>query len=119
MIISKTQISKRIKKKRNPEIIETINLSKKNNLLGLAKKLSAPKSQYTNINLDELNKLKEEKVMVVGKVLGSGEINKKISISALAFSQQALEKLRKANCDMKTIKEELSLNKSLKGVKIL
>lgn len=118
-MISKTQISKRIKRKRNPELIETIELAKKNNLLELAKRLSGPKSNYTIINLDELNKLKENKIMIVGKVLGSGNIEKKISISALGFSEQAREKLKKAGCEIRTIKQEIEKNKELKGVEVL
>ena len=80
MTISKTKISKRTKRKTNPELVETIELAKKNNLLELAKKLSGPTRLQSKINLDELNKLKENKVLVVGKVLGGGQINKKISI---------------------------------------
>ena len=118
-MISKTQITKRTEKKQNPHIIETIALAKKNNLLELAKKLSSPKSNYTNINLEELNKIEENSIIVVGKVLGSGNINKKITISALAFSKQAHDKLKKAQCEIKTITEEITKNKSLSGVKII
>ena len=118
-MISKTQISKRIKKKRNPEIVETINLAKKNNLLDLAKKLSGPRGNYKTINLDDLEKVKGDKILVVGKVLGSGEINRKMSIWALGFSEKARDKLKKAGCDIKTIKEVLDKNKTLEGVNII
>ncbi|MFH1358637.1 MAG: uL15 family ribosomal protein [archaeon] len=118
-MISKTQISKRATRKRNIEIVESINLAKKNNLLDLAKKLSAPKSQYKSVNLDVLDKFEDDKVLVIGKVLGSGDINKKISVSAFGFSEQAKEKLKKAGCEIKSIKEEISKNKDLKGVKII
>lgn len=117
-MISKTQISKRISKKKNPELVETIGLAKKNNLLELAKKLSSPKSNYTNLNLSELDKIKEDKIIVVGKVLGQGECNKK-QIAALGFSEQAKEKLRKAGCQIKTIKQEIEQNPKLGGIKIL
>jgi len=117
--ITKTQIRKRTFKKRNPEIIETILLARKNNLLELAKKLSAPKSTYTSINLDELNKIKEDKIIIVGKILGSGNIERKISVSAIAFSKQAYDKLKKAHCEILTVKEEIVKNKNLNGVKIL
>ncbi len=118
-MISKTQIDKRLQKKRNASIVETIQLAKKNDLLDLAKKLSAPSSQYVKINLDKLNEIKGDKILVVGKILGQGDINRKISISALGFSEQALEKLKKAGCDVKTIKQEIELNKKLQGVEIL
>lgn len=118
-MISKTKISERTKKKRNPEIIETINIAKKNGLLELAKRISASKSQYTNLNLDQLSNLKGNKIMVVGNVLGYGEINKKINISAIKFSKQAIQKLEKANCKISNIREEIVKNNKLKDVEII
>lgn len=118
-MISKTRISKRIRKKTNPELVKTLELSKKNNLLELAKNLSSPRSQYKKVNLEELDKLKEDNIMVTGKVLGSGNINRKFSISALSFSKQAKEKLEKKGCKIKTIEQEIESNKTLRGVKII
>ena len=118
-MISKTQISKRTSRKRNPEIVETIELAKKNNLLDLAKKLSGPVRLYKQVNLDELKDFEGDKVMVVGKVLGSGDINRKIDISALGFSEKAKEKLKKAGCDIKTIKEVIDKNPKLEGFEII
>ena len=117
--ISKTSISKRTKTKRNLEIIETINLAKKNNLLDLAKKLSAPRSQYKNINLDELEKAKGDKILIIGKVLGSGNINRKIGVAALSYSKSARDSLNKAGCDMKSIKMAIEKNPKMEGVTIL
>ncbi len=118
-MITKSQITKRTKKKTNPELVETIQLTKQNNLLELGKKLSGPNKFQKKINLGEISKLKENKIMVVGKVLGFGEINKKISISALSFSKQAEEKLKKAGCEIKPLKQEIEDNKKLEGVKII
>lgn len=118
-MISKTQIAKRTKKKRNMELVRTIELAKKNNLLDLAKRLTGPTRQQTSINLRELNDVEEKSVVVVGRVLGQGEIEKKMTIAALGFSEQAKEKLKKHGCEIKTIKQEIESNKTLKGVKIL
>ncbi len=118
-MISKTQISKRTIKKRNPEIVNTIRLAKEKGFLELAKKLSAPKSQYKNINLDVLDRAEGNKFLIVGKVLGSGDIKKKVNISALGFSEQAREKLKKAGCEIKTIKQEIEKDKELKGFTII
>ena len=119
MKISKTKISNKQKRKTNPELVETINLAKKNNLLELANRLSGPTRTQNKINLEDLNKIKETKILVVGKVLGKGEIEKKISISALSFSESALEKLKKKSCETNTIKKEIEKNKKLEGVKII
>jgi len=118
-MISKKQISKRTQTKKNPEIVETIILAKKNDHLDLAKKLSGPSRFYKKINLDEIESEESNKVLVVGKVLGSGKINKKLEISALNFSESAKEKLEKAGCKIKKIKEEIKDNNKLEGVKII
>ena len=96
-----------------------IDCTKKNNLLELAKELAKPTKQQIKINLNKLNKLKEDNIMVVGKVLGEGNIEKKIKISALSFSKSAKEKLKKAGCEIKTIQKEIKENIKLKGVKII
>ncbi len=118
-MISKTQITKRTQKKRNQEIVETIELAKKNGLLSLGKKLSGPKRLYNKVNISVINKVKDEKVLIIGKVLGQGDINKKIKIIALSFSKQAKDKLKKADCEIKTIKQEIESNPKLDGVQIL
>ena len=118
-MITKNQISKRVKSKTNLYLVRTINLAKKNNLLELAKKLSGPTRKQKNINMNQLNELEDKNVLIIGRVLGQGTLNKKISISALGFSQQAKEKLKKAGCEFKLINKEIEDNPTLKGVKIL
>jgi|SRR3989344_246172 len=118
-MISKTQLSKRTKQKRNVEVVATINLAKQLGHLSLAKKLSSPRSNYLAINLDELDRLTDEKIIVVGKVLGSGVINRKVTIGAFGFSKQAADSLKKAGCVSMTIKEMLQKDKKLTGVTLL
>tara|TARA_Y100000310_G_C20658422_1_gene803279 strand:+ start:590 stop:946 length:357 start_codon:yes stop_codon:yes gene_type:complete len=118
-MISKTKISKRQKRKTNSELVETIELAKKNNQLDLAKKLSQPTRLQSKVNLNDLDKLKENKVMIIGKVLGTGEINKKIEIAALGFSESAKNKLKKNGSKINSIKEFLKDNKNLEGIKLI
>jgi large subunit ribosomal protein L18e len=117
--MSKNKISKRINKKTSSYLVNTINIAKKNNHLELAKKLSCPARQRKILNIEQLDKQKEDKLIVVGKVLGLGEIKRKISVCALEFSESAKEKLKKAGCEIKTIKEEIERNPELNGVKII
>lgn len=119
MKISKTKISKKTRRKTNFELIETIELAKKNNLLELAHKLSGPTRLQKKIDLGVLNELEGDKILVAGKVLGKGEIERKISVFALSFSESALEKLKKKGCETKTIKQEIEKNKRLEGVKVI
>src|SRR3989339_798094 len=104
-MISKTQINKRLEKKRNPELREIITLAKAKSLLELGKKLTGPTKKQSSINVGELNEIEEKNIIVVGRVLGQGEIDKKITVAALGFSEQAREKLAKAGCEIRTIKQ--------------
>lgn len=119
MEISQNFIKEREKRKTNPSLVETIELARKKGLMKLAKKLSGPTKNQTKINISQLNELKEKNVLVVGKILGEGEMKQKINISALSFSKQAEEKLKKAGCDVKTIKQEIEKNPKLDGVKLI
>jgi len=118
-MISKTQINKRLERKKNPELREIIKLAKAKSLLELGKKLTGPTRQQTKINVGELNKLDKKNIIIIGKVLGQGEIDKKVVVAALGFSEQAREKLKKAGCEIRTIKQEIEKNPELKGVKII
>lgn len=120
-MISKTKIRKRARKKTNSELVETLILAEKNRLWDLVKKLSTPARKRIALNLDEIDKKAKdgEIILVPGKVLGNGNVSKKIKIVALGFSSSAEEKLKKAKCDIKTIKEEIEKNKTLKGVRII
>jgi len=104
-----------MKKKRNPILVDTIMQAKKANNLELAKRLSMSTRKQISVNLGELNQIKEDKIVVVGRVLGGGEIKRKMTIYALGFSNQAKEKLKKSGCEIKTIKQAIGE----KGVKIL
>jgi large subunit ribosomal protein L18e len=118
-MLSRTQINDRMKEKRNPELAESIFLAKKNNHMDLAKKLCAPTRQRVIMNMTDIEKLKEDKIIIVGKILGTGDIKKKMSIIALGYSEQAKEKLAKAGCETKTIKQELVKNPKLTGYKLI
>ena len=119
---SKTKIEKQALKKRNPEIVETIRAAKKKEKwLKIAGILSGTRRKMPNLNLTEIDKDSKEgdTVVVPGKVLSQGEINKKIKVVALGFAEKAREKLMKSKSDPTTILEEIKKNPDAKGVKIL
>ncbi|MDP2628757.1 MAG: 50S ribosomal protein L18e [Nanoarchaeota archaeon] len=119
---SKTKISKQSKRKTNSILVETIMLAKKNkNWLKVAEILSGPRKRMVNKNLKEIGiEIKEgEKIIVPGKVLSQGDIDKKIKIVALNFSEKAKEKLIKTGCETSYIMEEIKKNPEAKGIKIL
>lgn len=119
---SKQQIEKQLKRKTNSELVETIIAAKKNkDWKEVAEILSGSRRQRKNINVGEINKgAKEGDVLVIpGKVLSQGEINKKIKIVALSFSDRAKEKILNAKGEINSILGEIKQNTEAKGVKVL
>ena len=114
---SKTLIDKQMKRKKNPELVETIMKAKKNGMwVEIAGMLSCPSRRMTNANLDEIDSKSKEGDMVVvaGKVLGSGNITKRIKLVAFSFSKSAEDKLKKAKIDYSMIKDEIEKNQKTK-----
>jgi large subunit ribosomal protein L18e len=73
----------------------------------ILKFVSVPKRKRVNVNLDKLSKYANEgeSVIVPGKLLGNGKITKKLHVSAVEFSEQALTKLKESGCKVVDIKE--------------
>ncbi len=110
-MIRKTKIEKRLQKKRNPVLVETLIKLKKTNP-EIAKLLAKPVKKMLEINLDGLSdKVKEgEKILFPGKVLGHGSLDKKIEMVVFSISDVAKEKLKKAGTSVKMINEADKLN---------
>ena len=118
---TKTKIGKQVQRKQDPELVKTILAAKKKkNWVMIAGILSGPRKKNISLNLEEINeKAKEGTVVIPGKVLSQGEIDKKIKIVALNFSEKAKEKLEKAKIPFLTILEEIEKNSEAKNVEIL
>ncbi len=122
MIKSKTKIEKQMQKKSNRELVETIIAAKKKTKwLEVAGILSGPRRKSVNLNLGEINEKSEEgdTVVVPGKVLSQGEIDKKIKIIAMRFSEKAREKLLRSKTQVSGIAEEIKKNPEAKAIRIL
>lgn len=121
-MISKTKIGKRTRKKTNSEIVETLNAAKKNRAwMKVAQTISSSARNYSSVNLKKIDdECKEgDTVLVVGKVLGSGGMDKKLRVCALSFSESAREKLKEKKCEIVTILEEIRKNPKMEGVRVL
>jgi large subunit ribosomal protein L18e len=114
---SKTLIEKQVKKKTNPELVETIRLAKKTDNIEIAGLLSTPTRNRISLNLEDIDKESKENetIIIPGKVLGKGDINKKIKIIAFSFSESAIEKLKKSKTQVSSLTEELGKNKKIEG----
>jgi len=119
---SNTKISKQLDNKRNPELVETVLAARKNSgWKRVAEILTSPRKNHAEKNLDEINKeAKENETLVVpGKVLSVGIIDKKLNVVALSFSKSAEEKIVKAGGEVSSILEEIKKNPDAKNIKIL
>lgn len=123
MVKSKNKIEKQLRKKTSPELAETIIAAKKNpEWVEISYVLSGPRKNRKDANLSEISEKTEDgtkKIVVPGKVLSQGKIDKKIKVIALSFSEKAKEKLVNSGCETSGIIEEIKSNPSAKGLKIL
>jgi large subunit ribosomal protein L18e len=90
------------KEKTNPRLIRLISdlksASRDNETplwRDIAKRLEKPRRNYAAINLSKINRhtQPEDIVLVAGKVLGTGDLDHKITVAALGFSGQAMSKI--------------------------
>jgi large subunit ribosomal protein L18e len=119
---SKTKINKQLRKKNNPQLVDTIMETRKNKgWYRVSEILSSPRRNKVEKNLDIINKeSKDGEVLVVpGKVLSVGELDKKIKVVALNFSESAKDKILNSGGKISTIIEEVKKNPEAKGIKIL
>jgi len=119
---SKSLISKQTNKKKSPLLVETILLAKKfPGWMKIAEILSCSRKNIFAVNLEKINEqVKEgEEILIPGKILSQGSLNKKIKIIALNFSETAKEKILNAKSELKYIKDEIKKNPEAKGIKIL
>ena len=122
MVKSKTKISRQTQRKLNPELVETIKIAKKYKAwLKVAGFLSSSRRLKIAVNLDKINKEAGagDIIVVPGKVLSIGDVDKKIKVAGFGFSAKAKEKLKKSGCEAVSILEEIKSNKEAKAVKIL
>ncbi|AFZ70312.1 ribosomal protein L18E [Caldisphaera lagunensis DSM 15908] len=86
-----------------------------------AELLSRPKRRRIAVNLNKINRFANDNdvILIPGKVLGEGRINKKVTIIAFSFSKEAIEKIRSSGGNYITIEEALKTYPEGKSIKIL
>ncbi len=112
----------------NQVLIDTVNrlksASKANKAgiwLAVARILSRPRSRRVEVNISKIAKYTKDgsKVIVPGKVLGSGNIDHKIELASFGISLEAAKKIKAAGGVILTIDEMIEKYPSGKGVIIL
>jgi ribosomal protein L18E len=115
--INKTKIEKRMKCKLDNLLVETIIKLKKTNP-ELAKELAKPKRRWPAINLKDISMI-EGDVVVAGKVLSAGDLEKPKKIVAWSASEKAIDKMKEIKAEFSLIIEEIKNNPELKGLNIV
>ena len=96
---------KQISRKSNSELVKTIDelkaASRKNDApiwKSIAKKLEGPSRNWPVVNVSkiEYNADKNGKVVIPGKIMGSGTLSKKVTVSAYSFTKTAIQKIENA-----------------------
>lgn len=114
-------------KKTNPNLVSLINRLRiegyKNEVplwVDISKRLAKSTRQRVEVNLSRINRytIEGDTVLVPGKVLGAGDLDHAVTVSAFAFSQTARERINAAGRAL-TIEELLKENPKGTGVKIL
>jgi large subunit ribosomal protein L18e len=83
--------------------------------------LKKPSRMRRTVNVYKIDKYAKdgETVLVPGKVLSVGELNKKVAVAAFTFSLEARKKIEEANGKILTIQELIQQNPEGKNVRIL
>ena len=108
----------------NPEkqnLLKTLWNSKRRIWRNIAKKLSKPKKDHIIVNLGKINRLGKpnETIVVPGKVLATGKLEKKIILAAYAFSDECKEKISKVKGEYISIQELMKRNPEGKDIRII
>lgn len=111
-----TQLVALIQELKKHSIVESAPIWKR-----LASDLERPTRIRRAVNLSRISRnAKENEVVVVpGKVLGSGDVDKKMTVAAFAFSSSAIEKLKENKCEMINLTDLMKKYPKGKGVRIL
>jgi ribosomal protein L18E len=115
--ISKTKIEKRMKEKKDPNLVRTIIKLKKTNT-EIAKELAKPKRKWPAINLKDIDMI-EGDIIIAGKILSAGETTTKKKVVAWSASTKAKEKMKEAGITFNTIEEEITNNPELNNLKLI
>ena len=117
----------RRKRKTNPRIgrltEELKKIARDNSALiwrDIAKRLEKPRRNYAEVNLSKINRYSNanDTILVPGKVLSAGAIDKPVTVAALGFSKKAYEKISKSGKCV-SIEELVGNNPKGSGVKII
>jgi len=119
---------KQISRKSNSELVKTIDELKKASRendapiwKSIAKKLEGPSRNWPVVNISkiEYNVSKNGKAVIPGKIMGSGNLSKKVTVSAYSFTKSAVEKIEGAGGKCMVYNDFIKKNPSGKDVVVI
>jgi large subunit ribosomal protein L18e len=117
----------KLERKTDSNLVDLIHQLKKKSLdekvnvwKAVAEHLSSPTSRRRIVNLFKISKSlqKDETIIVPGKVLGAGTMDKKATVAAFSFSKQAVDKINKEGKAI-SITELMQQNPKAEKVRII
>jgi large subunit ribosomal protein L18e len=84
-----------------------------------AKRIKAGRRRYAEANMEKLSQFAGKTLLVPGKVLGMGDLDKAVTVAAISFSASAREKIAKKGGKALTILELVEYNPKGKDVTYL
>ena len=110
---------------RGPENIDKLKLirlakkTKKRLWRRVAEILSAPRRRQVKVNIGKINKYAKpgDTIIIPGKVLGKGELTKKLTVVAFEYSASAIKKLESSGCSTHRLIEYL--DKDVRNAKLM
>jgi len=86
----------------------------------IAERLEKPSRHYAEVNLSKINRYTQanDTIVVPGKVLSAGMIEKPVTVAALGFSKKAYEKISSCGKCV-SIEELMATNPKGSGIKII
>ncbi|QLH75192.1 MAG: 50S ribosomal protein L18e [Methanomassiliicoccales archaeon] len=87
----------------------------------IALRLEKPKANWAEVNLSKLERYTTDGdvIVVAGKVLGAGSINKKVTVAAYDFSESARKKIAAAGGKGISLMDLVKMRPNGAGVKML
>ncbi|MCC6015956.1 MAG: 50S ribosomal protein L18e [Desulfurococcaceae archaeon] len=87
----------------------------------LAELLEKPARKRIVVNISKINRYTDDGdiIVVPGKVLGAGNLDHKVTVAAIAFSQQAIQKIKAAGGNVMHILELLQINPKGGNIKVI
>ena len=87
----------------------------------VAQRLEKSNRRTAEVNLSDIVRYAEEgeTILVSGKVLSNGNLNIKVSVAALKFSETAVKKIEAAGGEVLTIKDLMDVNPKGSNVRVM